>query len=37
MSVFDIDAAGRLIGPVDRDGARPWFAVVENRYARRPR
>jgi hypothetical protein len=37
MSVFDIDAAGRLVTPVDGDGARPWFAVVENRYARRQR
>ena len=37
LSIFDIDAEGRLIGPVDRDGARPWFAVVENRYARRQR
>jgi len=37
MSIFDIDASGRLVAPTDRDGARPWFAVVENRYARRPR
>lgn len=37
LSIFDIDAAGRLVAPTDRDGARPWFAVVENRYARQPR
>ena len=38
MSVFDIDADGRLVEPTDRDGeARPWFGVVENRYARRQR
>ncbi len=38
MSVFDIDADGRLSEPTDRDEeARPWFGVVENRYARRPR
>ena len=37
MSIFDIDASGRLRAPADRDGARPWFAVVENRYARQRR
>jgi hypothetical protein len=38
MSVFDLDADGRLAEPTDRNGeARPWFGVVENRYARRPR
>lgn len=36
MSVFDIDAEGRLAEPTDGE-ARPWFGVVENRYARRPR
>lgn len=38
LSIFDIDADGRLVEPSDRDGgARPWFGVVENRYARRQR
>lgn len=37
LSIFDIDAAGRLAAPSDRDGARPWFAVIENHYARQGR